>query len=524
LLKQGFLIALFLLAWSVPGQAALHPREPLPEYRLQVSCDPAGGKVRGRAIILAPPGRRLTIDPGKLAILEVRQRGEKIPWGRRSGRDMVLYAQGPVQIDYEVSLEKSGDNTLDERGFILLSRWYPQVEGFCRFKLTAALPAGYVAVSEADRVTHTDKDGHAEFTFDFPYPLYDGDNITLAASNCWAVSRDRQNDTEILTYLFPEDAHLAPRYLERARRALARYEQLLGPYPYRRLALVENSFGVTQAQPTYILLEQYDFQREDSDRHPLNHEIVHQWAGCAVSPDYDRGNWCEGMAMYLGSHLPQEEMGQGWRWRRRILSWFQSRLEGHREFNLRKFTERFDDASRVIGYGKVAMVLHMLRRQVGDQAFYEALRRFYQTNRFAVASWEDLRKSFEVQTGQDLAWFFHQWLDGTGQPRIRIEQAVLKKDGQEYVVNLALSQEGPVKRLSLPVRFSGPQGSRSFQVDFSRSKQSFPFRLDFLPEKVSIDAGYDMFRKVETGGYGESGDHDLVLILRPAGHLPGSPD
>lgn len=522
LLRFGFLISCFLLVWSFPGKAALHPREPLPEYRLQISFDLPRGKVLGRATILAPRGYRLTIVPGKLDILEIRHCGEKIAQGRRPGKDMGLYAQGPIQVEYEMSLGKTGDNTLDQGSIILLSRWYPLVEGFCRFKLTASVPSGYLAVSEADHITRTEKDGQTEFHFDFPYPLHEGDGITLMASNRWQVSRDSQNNIEILTYLFPEEAHLAPRYLERAKQALARYEQLLGPYPYRRLAMVENSCEVSQAQPTYILLDQYDFQREDFGRNTLEHEIAHQWSGCAVSPDYDRGNWCEGMATYFGNHLIQEEKGQDWQWRRRFLSWFQTRLEGHREFSLRNFTERFDGPSRVIGYAKVAMVLHMLRRQVGDSAFFEAIRSFFKTNRFAVASWEDLRRSFEAQTKKDLSWFFHQWVDGTGQPQISIEKAILKKNGQEYIVNLALGQEAPVKRLSLPVRFTGSQGSRSFQVDFRRRTETFSFQLDFQPEKVIIDENYDVFRKPGPAGVWENGKDDLFLNLKGPGDLQGS--
>jgi aminopeptidase N len=235
-----------------------------------------------------------------------------------------------------------------------------------------------------------------------------GDGITLTASNRWVVSQASQNNVELFVYLFPEEAHLAPRYLERARQALARYERLLGPYPYRRLGLVENSFEVTQAQPTYILLEQYDFQREDFYRNPLDHEIVHQWFGCAVSPDYDKGNWCERMATYFANHLLLEEKGQGWQWRRRILARFQANLEEHQEVTLRRFTERFDNSSRAIGYFKVAMVFHMLRQQVSDGSFFKAIRFFYKANRYAVASWDDLRKSFESQTKQGLSWFFRQ--------------------------------------------------------------------------------------------------------------------
>jgi aminopeptidase N len=514
LLQSVFLIFFLLLVWSHSGQTALHPREPLPEYRLQISFDLPRGKILGHATILAPQGHKLTIDPGKLNILAIRHRGEKIASGNRADKDIVLYVQGPIQVEYEASLGKTGDNTMDQRGIILLSRWYPRVEGFCRFKLSATLPSGYNAVSEADQVTLIEKDGQTEFIFDFPYPLDDGDGITLTASNRWVVSQASQNNVEVFTYLFSEEAHLAPLYLERARKALARYERLLGPYPYRRLSLVQNAFGVTQAQPTYILLEQYDFQREYFYCDPFDHEIVHQWFGCSVSPDYEQGNWCEGMATYFANHLLLEDKGQGWQWRRRILSRFEANLEGHREFTLRRFTERFDDSSRAIGYGKVAMVFHMLRRQVGDGSFFEAIRFFYKTNRFAVASWDDLRKSFEAQTKQDLSWFFHQWVDGTGQPQIRIDKADLKKEGQTSVVNLALSQEGQVKRLYLPVRFSGPQGSRIFQVDFTRRRENFAFRLDFQPEKVIIDENYDMFRKLAPASAGENGKEDLSLIFR----------
>jgi aminopeptidase N len=514
LLQRVFLIFFVLLVWSHSGQAALHPREPLPEYRLQISFDLARGKILGHATILAPQGRRLTIDPGKLTILAIRHRGEKIGPGSGADKNIVLYVQGPIQVEYEASLGKTGDNTMDQRGIILLSRWYPQVEGFCRFKLSATLPSGYNAVSEADRVRRIEKDGQTEFIFDFPYPLDDGDGITFTASNRWVVSQASQNNVELSIYLFPEEAHLAPRYLERARQALARYERLLGPYPYRRLAMVENSFEVTQAQPTYILLEQYDFQREDFYRNPLDHEIVHQWFGCAVSPDYDQGNWCEGMATYFANHLLLEEKDQGWQWRRRILARFQANLEEHREVTLRRFTERFDNSSRAVGYFKVAMVFHMLRRQVGGEEFFKAIRFFYKANRYAVASWDDLRKSFESQTRQDLSWFFRQWVDGTGQPQIRIAKAHLEKAGQEYVLSLTLSQEGSVKRLSLPIRFSGSQGSRIFQVDFTRGRENFTFRLNFQPEKVIIDENYDVFRKLAPPGAGENGKEDLSLILR----------
>jgi len=498
LLLTGLLVLAAALGGTSPGQAALRPPQAPPEYRLQVSFDIPRKKILGQATILAPPGRKLSINPGELSIKSLEHNGKRVlRGGYPPDREIVLYPRGPIKISYEVDIKKTDNNTVAPGDILLNGMWYPTVEGFCRFRLTAVLPAGYQAVSEAEQVSVSEKNGQVEFRFDFPYPLHDLDGINLAASNRFVVSHDSWNGIELLTYLFPEERHLAPRYLERAKRVLEKGQRLLGPFPYRRLALVETlQDGTTQALPTFILMERQDFLLEEPDRTPLDHEIVHQWFGCAVSADYSRGNWCEGMAIYFADHLLLEEKGQGWQCRRRILSGFQSLMQRSREFPLRDFTERFDNPSRVLGYGKGAMVIHMLRRQLGDQRFSQAVRLFLKTNLFGVASWQDLQKSCETVSHRNLSWFFRQWVDAVGQPQIRIDKAVITKIGQEFRVNLTLGQGGLVKRLSLPVRFSGPQGSRSFQVDLCRKTELFSFRLDFKPEKVIIDENYDVFRKL----------------------------
>jgi len=68
--------------------------------------------------------------------------------------------------------------------------WYPKVEGFCRFRLTATLPAGFVAVSEADHIIQEEKAGQAIFHFDFPYAIHELEGISLVASNQFITSRN----------------------------------------------------------------------------------------------------------------------------------------------------------------------------------------------------------------------------------------------------------------------------------------------------------------------------------------------
>ena len=69
---------------------------------------------------------------------------------------------------------------------------------------------------------------------------------------------------------------------------------------------------------------------------------------------------------------------------------------------------------RALVYNKSAVVLHMLRRLVGDEAFFRGLRRFYFASRFAKAGSEDVRAAMERESGQRLEPFFDAWIHGSG--------------------------------------------------------------------------------------------------------------
>jgi len=479
-----------------PVGAAIRPPQRLPEYRLHISFDIPHRKILGRATILAPRGMKLTIDPGELKIRSLTHNGKKVANRRYAGDEIVLLATGPVHLTYEADLKNTDDNIIDDRGIILSGNWYPALAGFYRVRLTATLPKGYVAVSEADRITQIQKDGAVEFAFDFPRPVHDQRGISFVASRRFEVSRDSHNHIELCTYLFPEEAHLAPRYLARLKLALKTYESLLGPYPYRRLALVERFLGESEAAPTFVLMGQKEFQLPDLEETNLDHEIVHQWIGLTVSPDYDRGNWCEGLTLHFADHFLEGAKGEDWQSRRREISCFQNNLRPGREFPLRSFTERSDRSSSAIGYCKGAMVIHMLGRMLGDQVFLAAIQDFIKTNSFTIASWEDLRNSLERLSGHDLSWFFKQWVDRTGQPELRIADISLEKREDKTAVSLTLKQVGQPFWLTVPVTFYGPQGSQSFPVALTRKTERFTFLLESTPQEVVIDENYDVFRKL----------------------------
>jgi aminopeptidase N len=80
----------------------------------------------------------------------------------------------------------------------------------------------------------------------------------------------------------------------------------------------------------------------------------------------------------------------------------------------------------------------MLRRLIGDEAFFRGLKNFYAESRFKKAGTDDLRQALERASGRDLNRFFERWIYDNGIPRLRYSTAV---DGQELIVRFEQAGE-----------------------------------------------------------------------------------
>lgn len=493
-------LAILLFCFSEAASAGAQTAAAVWHYQLEVSFDIPQATIMGVARIQGPPGRPLILHFGDLKVKSIRGLKQEIDRTRLPDPLKAVPLPEGVEIVYEGRFTDPMENIIEEGEIILRSIWYPLVEGLSRYQLTARLPLEYLALSEANHIHRTEKDGQAIYTFDFPFPLNDLDGLTFAASHRYRVARETYRDIDISAYLFPEDAHLAPVCLEQARRSLEIFEARLGRYPYRRLAIVESSHPGAFSMPTYVLLSQREIQdipQTGVERTSLGHEILHQWFGNSVFTCHDRGNWNEGATIYFADHFACEQRGTDWRCRRRILSGFLSHVTPGNDFPLRLFSERTDYSSRSIGYGKGAMVFHMLRRLVGDGAFFAALRDFVREHTFRVASWNDLRTAMEKRSKRPLGWFFRQWLDTTGLPVLGLEEVKVKPAGQKFEVSLTLAQRGTAFRLLVPLTFHSPGGAHKRWVTLTRARERFTFILDSRPEEVVLDEDFEVFRRLD---------------------------
>jgi aminopeptidase N len=121
-------------------------------------------------------------------------------------------------------------------------------------------------------------------------------------------------------------------------------------------------------------------------------------------------------------------------------------------------------ALRSILYNKSAVVLHMLRRYIGDEAFFDGLRRFYAQWRFRKAGTDDLQAAFQAGTPVPLGRFFEQWIRGFAVPRVRLTWRA-EPGGAETVIRVEQRGEPFDFPLTVAVQVgSGPAIERTLRV------------------------------------------------------------
>jgi uncharacterized iron-regulated protein len=401
-------------------------------------------------------------------------------------------------------------------GIVLMGGWYPAVRGLSVYSLSAVLPPGFEGISEADQVTVRAGSGEErEFVFSFPHPV---GGITFVGGN-YRVQREDFKGTEIAAYFLPEDAGLANKYVQYTRKYLEMYNDLIGPYRYKRFSIVENVLPTGYSFPTYTLLGSEVVKLPFIVETSLGHEILHQWFGNMVYVDYQGGNWCEGLTTYLADQRFEELKGEGWDYRKQILISFGSYVNAGNDFPLTAFTSRMDYASRSIGYGKCAMVFHMLRKLVGDEKFFDAVRAFVEKNSFHPASWGDIRTAFESAAGRDLSWYFKQWLEEKGGPQIWVKNAALSYRGSTAVVSFELEQKGKDYKFLLPVTVKTKEGETKKTFEIEKKETRLEIETKGSPTELIIDGNYDLFRGLSAKEFPPVisrllGDRKKVFVLR----------
>ena len=495
--KNAVLHSLAVVALAIACVAGVRAEQP--GYKLDIAIDVPKARIIGTATIDAAQGAELSIYRGDLRILSLTTGNRHITPDAEEPDPLTLQAEGPVTIRFKGIFSDPEGDVIGQDKIVLRDIWYPVVEGTYRYSLTATLPRDFVAFSEADRVQRTEAGGQATYSFDLPHPLRDWDGITFVASKQWVSRVARYRDVDLSVHLLRRDGERLDEMVRQTQHYLERIEELLGGYPFKRLAIVENPAPIkySLSMPTYVLLSQKSVAstvREDS---ALNHEITHQWIGNGVLGDYEGGNWVEGLTSYLSDHLEGETLGIAWERRQRMMAAYLNNVADRAPSPLSDFSESSDRPSRIIGYAKSAIVFHMLRRTLGDERFFAVMRGFVRENLFRAVSWADIRRTFERATATDLGWFFARWVDGVAMSELGLEGVSVAPADNRHELRFTVTQKPPVLPLTVPVTLYFERGgSEAVVLQIPGERNDFRYLLNEKPVRVVLDEGYDVFRRL----------------------------
>jgi aminopeptidase N len=513
--RRGIITSFFLvLAFiSQTGHSAV---EQALQYDLAVSFDIPRSKLIGLATIQVIRSKPLLLNVGRLAIHSVRLNGRRLEFEVRNGLlALTPPDSGSLEINYDAVFAPEGSvspgrdasipSAISREGIFLTSAWYPRIEALARYRLKATFPRGFVAISEADKIDTSEQRGGVTFAFELDHPL---DGINLVASDRFRITRERFLNIELSAYFFAEDQALARNYLDYAKKYIQLYEELLLPFPFKRFAIVENFLPTGYSMPTYTLLGQDVVRLPFIVDTSLGHEILHQWFGNQVFTGEKGGNWTEGLTTYLADHLYEERKEEGWAYRKQILIDYASYVRKDNEFSLESFTQRFNAASRAIGYGKTAMVFHMLRQMLGNETFFGGLKSLIRQKQFQRASWDDLRDAFETQSGKTLGWFFEQWVKRTGLPGLEMSGFTVERSGGNFALSFDLAQSGPAYQLDVPIKVVyKPAGEKKTRLRLDEAKKRVRLELDKEPATIILDEDFDIARKLA--------DQEIPAVIGP---------
>ncbi len=239
------------------------------------------------------------------------------------------------------------------------------------------------------------------------------------------------------------------------KQALEFYDEYVGPFAYEKLANVTSpATGGGMEAATAIMYHESSVTgtRSVRWRNVIVHEIAHQWFGNAVTESSWDDVWLsEGFATYFTLLFREHAYGRDdfvdglKQAATRVWTWYEQNPE------YRIVHEDLDDMSRVTSvatYQKGAWVLHMLRKRMGDEAFWNGIRTYYARHVNDTASTRDFMRAMEEASGTSHAAFFDQWLRQGGNPELR---GSWDYDAAAGAIRVELSQVQTVGSFVLPL-------------------------------------------------------------------------
>jgi tetratricopeptide (TPR) repeat protein len=373
------------------------------------------------------------------------------------------------------------------------SRWLP-VSGYTSDRFAAnmrvTVPTGYSVVASGLSTKQSAADKNI-FEFRFERPSFPG-NLAIVKGDPAKVQSE--GVTTSLYFRGPEADMVQP-YGQEIGKVMSYFTGVYGLPPSADLTVVETEAGAPNgfAAPGLLFLAPKGIGRAANSK-LLANEVSRQWFEELVSPVSRNHLWLtNGLAAY--SELLWAEHSSG-------AAAMQSQMRDTMVEGLTIDNVPIIQAAREEDYSpelwaltgsKGATVLNMLRYVMGDDKFFQGLKNYAQQYAWKSAGTDDFRKVMEGAAGQDLGYFFIQWIESSGAPEFKLEYTVYRTQ-KGFRVMGKISQDLDTFRMPVELKIETEGNPEEKRVDVVGTSSEFSVDTFGKPKSVTIDPNNRVLR------------------------------
>jgi aminopeptidase N len=489
----------------------------------QVDLDVKNVKVDGRPAVFDSVDGKLVVRFGRE--LEAGEEVE-VSIAYRAQPQRGLYFVGPDEAYPNKPLQAWTQGEDEDSRYWFPCYDYPNDKATS--EVLATVPANFFALSNGALVETREDRASGTKTYhwrhDIPHPAY---LITLVAGE-FVELKDSFDSLPVVYYVTPGREEDAWRAFGNTPRMIEFFSRKIGVrYPYAKYAQVavvdfifggmENTSATTQTVDTlHDARAHLDFTSDPL----IAHELAHQWWGDLVTcRDWSHAWLNEGFATYFEALWCEENLGAdefAWNLHQDRERYFEeTRRRYRRPIVCNRYRAPIELFDRHL-YEKGGLVLHMLRRMLGDELFFKALNLYCTRHYGCNVITQDLQEAIEEATGRNLDFFFDQWVYKEGHPELKVSASYDDKQKLATVIieqTHVSSDPAAVFRFPVTIALIDETGQeRRHRVEVNRAAQAVSFAVEQAPKAFCFDPECEILASVEH----KRSRQELEIVLRHA--------
>ena len=500
--------------------------------RIKLDIDPAEAFIEGTATITFAPFRdgleRLEFDAAELNVSEVR-RGSHLLEFESFAEKLVVWPDTQLRRGKSIELRISY-SARPRRGLYFVApdedypnkplqvwsqgesednhAWFPCTDAPNERQTTEAIitvPERFTVLSNGKLVSEKRDAKRARRTFhwrqDEPHPAY---LVSIVIGEFEEIKARTGTHLPVTYYTYPGTERDARRLFGKTPEMIRHFSKLFGyeyPYPkYAQVVVDDFVFGAMENTSVTTCTDRclHDATTElDFNYHDIvAHELAHQWWGDLLTPKSWKHTWLkESFATYAEALWLEHVKGETEARFNLIQDANVYLMEDRDRYRRPIVYDQYDFSVEIYDrhtYQKGGIVLGMLRYVLGTEDFFRTLAHFAHKHEWQSVETNDFKVAIEEVTGQNLDWFFDEWLDGRGYPEFEVSHQydVTGKSLRVSVHQVQEREDGtPLFRMPVEIEVIGKNRAHTFRVEVAQAEHEFHFALDERPIIVLFDGG-----------------------------------